>query len=818
MMERNEKFAFGWPGIEAKWTSSAKSGVGTALNPASKVWFSISHGILNEIYYPQVDQACTRDMEFIVTDGIDFFSEEKRNTISKIRTLAKGVPGYQIINTCEKKLYRIEKEIITDPNRDTLVQLIRFIPSKTKRDQLRLYILLAPHLCNHGAGNHGWTGNYKGVEMLFAQREDAALALACSLPFKKRSVGFVGSSDGWQDLYQHKKMEWQFDEARNGNIALCAEITLNNSIETEFRIAIGFGRNSNEAGMRAKSSLLENYDKTKSQYTREWQRWQRKLFITDNINHSNKLFAFSAALLKVHESKRHPGGLIASLSIPWGVSRGDDDLGGYHLVWPRDMVQTAGGLLAARAYNDARRVLHYLQVTQEEDGHWCQNMWLDGSPYWNGIQMDQTASPILLVDLIHREMKLSKTEINKFWPMIKKAAIYILKNGPITEQDRWEENAGFSTYTIAVEITALLIAADFSEGQGEKKLANFLRETADSWNSSIERWCYVCDTPLAKKNKVGGYYVRINSIKSVDSENSGSEFIKISNRRNGENECTISEMVSPDALALVRYGLRDANDERILNTIKVLDATLKVEGIHGPLWYRYNYDGYGEHQDGNPFNGIGKGRPWPLLTGERAHYEIAKGDFITAEKLLKSLEKYAGETGLIPEQIWDEKDIPEKELWKGHATGAAMPLVWAHAEYIKLCRSLISQSIYDMPEAGRKRYLEDKTESYLHIIQIKNIPKKIPTKKVLRLIHDENFNLEWRISESSEIKICSAESMEGFYYADLPTNNLNINSSIEILIINKLTGAATNSIIQIKLEDKDQEVHEEHLSEIKFSM
>src|SRR3954463_16326748 len=121
-VQRKEKFAFGWPGIEARWTSSAKSGVGTSSNDRSKVWYSISHGILNEIYYPQVEQACTRDLSLIVTDGKNFFSEEKRNTSHHIKHIARDVPGYHITNSCVDHLYRIEKEIISDPSRDTLLQ------------------------------------------------------------------------------------------------------------------------------------------------------------------------------------------------------------------------------------------------------------------------------------------------------------------------------------------------------------------------------------------------------------------------------------------------------------------------------------------------------------------------------------------------------------------------------------------------------------------------------------------------------------------------------------------------------------------------
>ncbi len=188
------------PGIPPRWTSSAKSGVGTALSAASRVWFTLSHGILNEVYYPRVDQACTRDMGLLVTDGQDFFSEEKRHANHEVEYLAEGVPAYRLINTCRQGRYRIEKEVLTDPERDVVLQHTRFVPLEGALSDYHLYVLLAPHLANHGSGNTAWLGDYKGVPMLFAQRAGTALALASSAPWLKRSAGFVGESDGWQDL------------------------------------------------------------------------------------------------------------------------------------------------------------------------------------------------------------------------------------------------------------------------------------------------------------------------------------------------------------------------------------------------------------------------------------------------------------------------------------------------------------------------------------------------------------------------------------------------------------------------------------------
>ncbi len=155
--------------------------------------------------------------------------------------------------------------------------------------------------------------------------------------------------------------------------------------------------------------------------------------------------------------------MIASLSVPWGFSKGDDDLGGYHLVWPRDLVESGGGFLAVGALDDARRVIRYLQTTQEVDGHWAQNMWLDGTPYWTGIQMDETALPVLLVDLARREGALSPTELSRLWPMVRRAIGYIVQNGPVSPQDRWEEDAGYSPFTVGAQIAALLVAAGLGE-------------------------------------------------------------------------------------------------------------------------------------------------------------------------------------------------------------------------------------------------------------------------------------------------------------------------------------------------------------------
>lgn len=688
---RSGSEAPGWPGLPARWTSSAKSGIGTSVSRDSRVWFTLSHGILNEIYYPRIDHACPRDLGFIVTDGHAYMSEEKRDARSDTRMVAPGIPAYRVHNTSTDGRYRIEKAILTDPWRDVLLQRVRFLPLQGTLADYHLYVLLAPHLANAGAGNTAWAGDYKGEPMLFAERAHHALALASTAPWLERSAGFVGVSDGWQELHANRRLARVYARAGNGNVALTGEIDLASCGGT-FTLALGFGPTALEAGQHARISLLEDFDETETEYVRAWRAWHARLSHRVPAAEQTRLYQTSAAVLRTHESKRVEGGIIASLSIPWGFTRPDDDLGGYHMVWPRDLVQIAGGFVAIGAYEHVRRVLRYLQVTQEADGHWSQNMWLDGQPSWQGIQMDETALPVLLMDLASREGVIDAQWRTSLWPMVRRAAAFLVRHGPASPQDRWEERPGYALFTVSAEIAALLVAAELSEEMGEGVAGNSLRATADEWNDSIERWMYVAGTPLADQHGVAGYYVHVrpqptdaNWAVTADSAD--------------------TLRVSPDVLALVRFGLRAADDPRILNTLKIVDATLEVDTPRGRVWRRYEGDRYGEYADGAPYDGGGVGRAWPLLTGERAHYELAAGRVDSARELARTLERCGGESGFLPEQVWDAADIPGAGLFRGAPTGSAMPLAWAHAEYLKLCRSLHDGRIFDQPVQTVERYL-----------------------------------------------------------------------------------------------------------------
>jgi glucoamylase len=356
--------------------------------------------------------------------------------------------------------------------------------------------------------------------------------------------------------------------------------------------------------------------------------------------------------------------------------------------------------------------------------------------------------------------------------MIRGAAGYMVRNGPATQQDRWEEDGGYSAFTIAVEISALLAAAEAMAAAGESAIAKYLTETADSWNEQIDDWAYARDTEISRRLGVDGYYMRIG-YSSGDAHARSHGLIPIKNRPDGNEALEAGLLISPDALALVRFGLRAADDPRILNTVKAIDALLRRDLPTGSYWYRYNDDGYGEHEDGAPFDGVGVGRLWPLLTGERAHYELAAGRPDEARRLLAALEASASSGGLIPEQIWDAEDIPQRELFLGRPSGGAMPLVWAHAEHIKLLRSLRDNAVFDMPPQTFNRYIRNTPPPALSIWQLTARIDRIAPGRVLRL----EFPNEARVHWSTDNWTTTADSPTiatglGVHVFDLPTEHL----------------------------------------------
>ncbi|HET6882653.1 MAG TPA: glycoside hydrolase family 15 protein [Pirellulales bacterium] len=770
------EIAPGWPGRTPHWTSSAKQGVGTSCDTHSNLWFTLYHGIVTEVFFPRVDQPAVAQVGLVVTGADGFYSEEKNDTTHQFEYVHEGVPLYRLTNTCRKGRYRIVKEIFSHPDFPVLLQQVRFVPLVGETDDYRLFVLVNPHLGNHGWLNQAWVGEYKGEPMLFAEEDGHLLALASSVPWMARSAGFTGVSDGRRQLRRYGRLKQTYRRAPPGDVSLAAEI--DHARNGEFVLALGFGAAPHEAGLRARQALLANPDTLKQKYIGQWLDWQADLEQSSLCpSPCRDLFRASTMVLRTHESKSVPGALVASLSIPWGEARKTNDVFGpvgYHVVWPRDLYMAAGGLLAVGDGCAARRALEYCQATQQADGGWPQNQAVNGQAMWSGKQLGETSMPVLLFDLVNRAGLLTHSDRGRFWPMLRDAATHLVKSGPSAEQDRWENACGFTPFTLSNMIAALIVAAEQADEQGETEIADFFRDTADSWHDSIDYWTYVRDTPLARKVGVPGYYLRVAppDREGEPIKYAGSSQLQF--RPSRDQVRPPAEIISVDALAFVRFGLRSPDDPRILDTIKVIDAELKTDTPYGPCWHRYNHDGYGENEDGSPFNGRrGIGRLWPFLTGERAHYELLAGRPEEARRLLAAMERFANDGGMMPEQIWDTHDIPSRGLYFGRPTGAAMPLAWAHAEYLKLRRSLAEGRVYDLPPQTWQRYVVEGVESPLVLWRPNHRRSDLPPGKTLRIMVEEPATVLFHCGKSARNRRTqTTDTGLGIHYADLPTADM----------------------------------------------
>jgi glucoamylase len=764
--ESNQIQAFGSPGIEPRWTHGAKDGIGTAYAASSRVWFTFWNGIVTEVYYPRVDRPQIRDLQYLVTDGKTFFHDEKRNLESKLEQLANHCLGYSCTNSDPAGRYAIVKEIIADPHEACVLQHTKLTGDESFVSKLRLYALCAPHLEVGGWGNNGYVAHVAGRTVLIAERKGTWLALAATVPFSRVSCGYVGRSDGWTDLSGNFQMDWEFDQALDGNIALIGELDLTNT--REFTLGLAFGKSQHHAVSTLLQSLSTPFEEHCKRYQEQWARSGASVLPLDKVSgDGGNLYRASFSLLRAHEDKSYPGAFIASLSIPWGEAVGDEDQGGYHLVWTRDMVNSANAMLAAGDCATPIRALIYLDVSQQENGGFAQNFWIDGEPYWRGVQLDEVAFPILLAWRLKRENGLQDFDP---YPMVLRAAAYLVRHGPVTPQERWEEVSGYSPSTLASNIAALICAACFAREKKDEATAKYLEEYADFLECHVESWTVTTEGTLLPG--VARHYLRIlpeRADNPTPEEDPNQGNITIANRPTGaQNVFPAKEVVDAGFLELVRHGIRRADDPIIVDSLKVVDAVLKVQTPFGPCWRRYNHDGYGQREDGGPFVGWGQGRAWPLLTGERGHYELAAGH--DTKPFLRAMEGLASSTGLLPEQAWDGPDQPQIYMHLGRPTGSAMPLMWAHAEYIKLLRSVRDGKVSDLIADVAKRYLGERADRQL--FEVWKPSRQVRTVKrgyVLRIQAPAAFRLHWSSDEWQSVKdTSSSRTTLGVEFVDFP--------------------------------------------------
>lgn len=769
-----DSIAPGAPGNASVWAYAGKTGIGTsyeqytkgtysdagATGTISKVWFSIAQGVLTETMYGLIHEAQLQELQFFIK-GNDFLDEEKLDTTSTTEYLTSDAQGrpqslaYKIINKDKNGQYEIEKHFFTDPDSQSLMMRVQF---RALADDITPYVYVNPAIANTGSNDsaafshNSWT----------ATDGDNSMTLKTSAQVVQSTVGFEGVSDGITELKKSGTLEKTYATtgAEKGNVAFTLQLPAMNKGETaQWDFVLGFGKNSAESLAATDKTLTRGYDKVLAHYNGDgdaigWQDFLQSLPALETLSATatdgGKLLYTSAMVLKAQEDKTHAGAFIASLSNPWGDTKpAEQSATGYKAVWPRDFYQVAMAMLALGDTESPRIAFEYLQQVQASEkiagysgtpGWFLQKTHVDGEPEWVGVQLDQTGMPIMLGWRLWKDGIFSDAEITAWYhKMLKPAADFLADGGkvkimwndteikpPYTQQERWEEQKGYSPSTTAAIIAGLVSAGDIATQAGDAAGAEKYFAAADKYSSELESLTYTTEGSLTGDMGNGNYYLRINA---NDNPNDRSA-LGTSNAQVINDE---SQVVDGGFLELVRYGVRAANDKHILETIPEYDnqqlpdlLRVKYEftfpGVEGtfPGWRRYGIDGYGEDlQTGYGYveannSSEGRGRVWPFFTGERGHYELqlAKTDSnVDMEKLrntyVKAMELFANEGMMLPEQVWDGIGSNAAYNYQiGEGTNGATPLAWTHAEYVKLLRSYSDGKVWDRNASTEARYVK----------------------------------------------------------------------------------------------------------------
>jgi glucoamylase len=786
----------GAPGNPLNWSRADKDAIGTAHSLSSQVWYTTAGGILTEIYFPDVDTPQVRDFQLIVTDGSTFFHDTQKDFTYQCTFPEPQALSFQLTSQAIGQPYTVVQDVIAEPGASCLLVRTTLQGAQPFLDKLHVYALLAPHMAGYGAGNTAYRVSTPNGDRLVATRANYWLALGADCGFGMTSCGFVGVNDGWTDIIANKRLPvWNYDSAKGGYVALTAEIKRAPG-QNDFVLALAFcideatpiTRTSPNNALTAISEALsypfDGPARTYSHLQAFNQGWKAAVptpFVPKpgTTGDGDSLFNKSRNILLAHEDKTADGALVASLSIPWG--RTITDLAcGYHMVWPRDMCQSAIALLAAGEEDAPLRGLMFLASSQSADGSFHQKFFIDGEP-WPGdcSQLDEYSFPIILAYHLSQAGLL-----HQFDPtgMVLAATRALIINGPMSQQERWEELEGYSPSTLASNIAALVCAAD---KWADPTTAQFLLEYADFLEAHLEAWCVTTQGTLLPD--VSQHYVRIlpTHVKGGARDFDFPEDPNVVQVTLWNQTYNARDVVDAGFLELVRYGVRGADDPIIVNSVKVVDAIIKKGLPQGPGFYRYNHDGYGQGDLGQDWYvgcSFGVGRPWPLLTGERGHYELATGN--DPKPYIQYLEAFAGSRGLLPEQVWDMPNLPNTPFVTGGPTGSAMPLAWAHAEYIKLVRSVSDNRVFDRLDVVANRYQPTAggTPRATSTLEVWNFDRQLPSMaagKTVRIPLDAPFRLRWSIDNWKTWQdTTAAATAVAIYYVDLPTQAAQAGSSL----------------------------------------
>jgi glucoamylase len=748
--------ASGGPGALSHFDLARKDCLGTARNTSSKVWYTVAGGVLSDVYYPTVDNTNVETMQYVVTDGSTFTDLQTRDMTYTVQALDRSGMACRVTSTAKNGLYSIVTDYLTDPARASVVMHTTLKP-KHSSPALALYVRYDATVNGNGGGGTGNGGADNAVidtstgapvpvssdvnTATNAANRDYATPVFTALRSDRRflatSSGYVGTaSDGLTQLDATHTLGTTYDSAANGNVVQTAQVDLRHS--NEFTLALGFGTTQSAAVQTAGASASTNFALTSFLYRLGWAVYDAKLnppaFATGvtpaQRSTLENTYYLSANVLKASEDKTFPGAIVASLASPWGqaVSAGDPAntyFGSYREVFARDLYETFTGLVADGDIATAKDTVRFLfDQQQQPDGSIPRNSLVNGKPAPDtfGTQLDEVADPILMA----RTVGLTG---NTFYVQhIKKAADYLVAHGPSFGSERWEEQSGYSPSTIAAEIAGLAAAGWIAQHNGDLSGARIYRATADDFQRNVKAWTLTTTGPLS----TSPYFIRLSK---TGDPNAALSY----NLGNGGPDADQRSVIDQGFLEYARLGILPANDPDILNSLNVSDQVIKATTPSGTGFYRYGVitpgteDGYGDCNTGDPTSctvqgkpwagvcaaqatNMGSGHLWPVLSGERGEQDVARGHRTTAVQLWSEMANTASGIGLIPEQAWEDPDLPASPygtqpecasigFTDGKAAGSASPLTWSEAQFVRLSADIRARAVTERPADTTARYI-----------------------------------------------------------------------------------------------------------------
>ncbi|SNR23811.1 glycoside hydrolase family 15 protein [Halorubrum vacuolatum] len=568
---------------------------------------------------------------------------------------------------------------------------------------------------------------------------EVALALASASRFEWATAAHAGD-ESLRTLFTTGERDDGADEA-TGNLVLAGLVGSGERVSDT--LALGFAERADTAAAlgEAEGALARPFREVADDYAATWHDWLAGREYPDSVAGDPDLeaqYRFALMTLAAVEDKRHAGAGIASPSVPWGeTEHAAEDRGyGYNFVWSRDLYQVFTALVEVGEIERSADALAYLYNTQQDDdGFLPQNTYINGRTRWGGEQMDNIAFPSVMAWQLY-EHGVTLTDADYTYDQVRRSLGYVSRNGPETAQERWEEEAGFSPSSIAAEIAGLVCGAALALAEAERVDADGSADLdaaglpedpdslradalawlalADDWAERVEEWC-ATETGTDRHTETP-YYLRI----TADGDPESGRPRTIANDGPTYDE---REIIDGGFLELVRLGVKPADDPIVRNSVSVVDDSIRVDTPYGPGWYRYVGDAYGEISTGDPGapwagTGGGKGRLWPIFTGERGEYELrARADgpdafggtdeeALEPEALLETMAGFGNSGRMLPEQVWD-REHPTEYGWEfGEGTGGATPLAWSMAGFIRLAHGIDAGVPVETPAVARERYVE----------------------------------------------------------------------------------------------------------------